>query len=54
MAKLLLGFRFTRAAYGKRFYVLPRRLTLPHNPAIYRWGYWNFSAPWTQWQGGPR
>lgn len=22
---------------------LPYRLTMPHNPAIYRWGWWNFS-----------
>jgi len=34
-----------RAAYGKRVwwkYLLPRRLTLKSNPAIYRWLFWNF------------
>jgi hypothetical protein len=27
----------------KEFYLLPKRLTLKSNPAIYRWGYWNYS-----------
>ena len=38
----LLNRKIVVAAYGKRFYWHPKRLTLKCNPAIYRWGYWNF------------
>jgi len=39
-------FKIGRASWGKKVwwkYLLPRRLTLSCNPAIYRWLWWNFS-----------
>lgn len=31
-----------RSIHPKRFYWRPKRLTLKHNLAIYKWGYWSF------------
>lgn len=37
--------------YGKWYkYIRPHRLTLKHNPAIYKWMWWNFS--WNPWVTG--
>jgi len=41
-----MKFKFSRIKLGKRVwyrYWYPRRLTLKHNPAIYRWLFWVFS-----------
>jgi len=35
------------AKHGKRMwwkYIIPKRLTLKENPAIYRWIFWNFGG----------
>lgn len=37
------GIAYVKRMRGTRnFYFLPKRITLKSNPAIYRWGYWNF------------
>jgi len=40
--------KFVRASWGQSFrvamrYWRPYRLTLAHNPPIYRWLWWNFT-----------
>lgn len=37
----IFKYHIVKRAYGNRFYLLPRKLTLYVNPPIYAWGYWN-------------
>ena len=39
----ICGWKIVIARYGRWYrYFIPRRLTLPSHPAIYRWLFWNF------------
>ena len=38
-----MGIAYTRKTGMRKFYWWPKRLTLAHNPTIYRLGWWNFS-----------
>lgn len=36
--------KYSPNSCGGRFYWLPKRLTLKCNPAVYRWGWWNWMS----------
>lgn len=36
------NFSVCRGITIKKFYWIPKRITLYSNPVIYRWGYWNY------------
>lgn len=47
----VFGWEFALSAYGQKKwyrYWLPKRLTLKHNPPIYRFLFWNFGPTITE------